>query len=76
MKTRFDVKICSVTTPQDLSRVFQFSYMRNVLGVNYESYYNRYVVRTQGNEGIDAKPNDEIVYLGMGRWKKNTEERA
>ena len=71
MKTRFDVKIGSVTTPQDLSRVFQFSYMINVLGVNYESYSRKYVIRSLGNEGWDVNPTDEIVYLGLGRWKKN-----
>lgn len=67
---KFDVKIGSITTPKYLSRVFQYRYMKNTLGVNYDSYSGNYVARGTNDEGFDVKPSDEIVYLGFGQWKK------
>lgn len=67
---KFDVKIGSVTTPKYLSRVFQYCYMKNTLGVNYDSYSGNYVARGANDEGFDVKSSDEIVYLGFGQWKK------
>ena len=80
MKTRrvkrFDLKIGSVITPHELSNVFQFEFMKYQLGVTYSSYSRQYVARSINDKGIDVRFDDELVYLGFGRWKKNTKERA
>lgn len=70
---RFDLKIGSIITPHELSNVFQYKYQ---LGVTYSSYSRQYVARSLDDKGIDVRFDDELVYLGFGRWKKNTEERA
>lgn len=80
MKTRrvkrFDLKIGSVITPHELSNVFQYEFMKYRLGVTYSSYSRQYVARSLDDKGIDVRFDDELVYLGFGRWKKNTKERA
>lgn len=80
MKTRrvksFDLKIGSVITPHELSNVFQYEFMKYQLGVTYSSYSRQYVARSINDKGIDVRFDDELVYLGFGRWKKNTKERA
>ena len=80
MKTRrvkrFDLKIGSIITPHELSNVFQYEFMKYQLGVTYSSYSRQYVARSINDKGIDVRFDDELVYLGFGRWKKNTEERA
>lgn len=80
MKTRrvkrFDLKIGSIITPHELSNVFQYEFMKYQLGVTYSSYSRQYVARSLDDKGIDVRFDDELVYLGFGRWKKNTEERA
>lgn len=73
---RFDLKIGSVITPHELSNVFQYKFMKYQLGVTYSSYSRQYVARSINDKGIDVKFDDELVYLGFGRWKKNTKERA
>lgn len=78
MKTRrvkrFDLKIGSVITPHELSNVFQYEFMKYQLGVTYSSYSRQYVARSINDKGIDVRFDDELVYLGFGRWKKNTKE--
>lgn len=78
MKTRrvkrFDLKIGSVITPHELSNVFQFEFMKYQLGIDYSSYSRTYVARSLDGKGFDARFDDELVYLGFGRWKKNTKE--
>lgn len=80
MKTRrvkrFDLKIGSIITPHELSNVFQYEFMKYQLGVTYSSYSRQYVARSLDDKGIDVRFDDELVYLGSGRWKKNTKERA
>lgn len=80
MKTRrvkrFDLKIGLIITPHELSNVFQFDFMKYQLGVTYSSYTRQYIARSLDDKGIDVRFDDELVYLGFGRWKKNTEERA
>lgn len=80
MKTRrvkrFDLKIGSIITPHELSNVFQYEFMKYQLGVTYSSYTRQYVARSLDDKGIDVRLDDELVYLGFGRWKKNTKERA
>lgn len=73
---RFDLKIGSIITPHELSNVFQYEFMKYQLGVTYSSYSRQYVARSLDDKGIDVRFDDELVYLGFGRWKKNTEERA
>lgn len=73
---RFDLKIGSVITPHELSNVFQYEFMKYQLGVTYSSYSRQYVARSLDDKGIDVRFDDELVYLGFGRWKKNTKERA
>lgn len=74
MKTRrvkrFDLKIGSIITPHELSNVFQYKFMKCKLGIDYSSYSRTYVARSLDGKGFD----DELVYLGFGRWKKNTKE--
>lgn len=65
----FDLKLGAVTTPHQLSIVFQPDFMRR-LGVDYDKPYRTYVVRTQGKESFEAKEFEKIVYLGFGQWKK------
>ena len=78
MKTRrvkrFDLKIGSIITPHELSNVFQYEFMKYQLGVTYSSYSRTYVARSLDGKGFDARFDDELVYLGFGRWKKNTKE--
>ena len=78
MKTRrverFDLKIGSIITPHELSNVFQYEFMKYQLGVTYSSYSRQYVARSINDKGIDGRFDDELVYLGFGRWKKNTKE--
>lgn len=78
MKTRrvkrFDLKIGSVITPHELSNVFQYEFMKYQLGVTYSSYSRQYVARSLDDKGIDVRFDDELVYLGFGRCKKNTKE--
>ena len=78
MKTRrvkrFDLKIGSIITPHELSNVFQYEFMKYQLGVTYSSYSRQYVARSLDDKGIDVRFDDELVYLGFGRWKKNTKE--
>lgn len=78
MKTRrvkrFDLKIGSIITPHELSNVFQYEFMKYQLGVTYSSYSRQYVARSINDKGIDVRFDDELVYLGFGRWKKNTKE--
>lgn len=80
MKTRrvkrFDLKIGSIITPHELSNVFQFDFMKYQLGVTYSSYTRQYIARSLDDKGIDVSFDDELFYLGFGRWKKNTKERA
>lgn len=80
MKTRrvkkFDLKIGSVITPHELSNVFQYEFMKYQLGVTYSSNSRQYVAISLDDKGIDVRFDDELVYLGFGRWKKNTKERA
>lgn len=73
---KFDLKIGAVVTPRELANVFNYCYMKNVMGVAYDSMNYIYIVRTQGGETIEAKANDEIVYLGLGEWKFNNRERG
>lgn len=73
---RFDLKIGSIITPHELSNVFQYEFMKYQLGVTYSSYSRQYVARSLDDKGIDVRFDDELVYLGSGRWKKNTKERA
>ena len=78
MKTRrvkrFDLKIGSIITPHELSKVFQYEFMKYQLGVTYSSYSRQYVARSINDKGIDVRFDDELVYLGFGHWKKNTKE--
>ena len=78
MKTRrvkrFDLKIGSVITPHELAKVFQYQFMKCKLGIDYSSYSRTYVARSLDGKGFDARFDDELVYLGFGRWKKNTKE--
>ena len=73
---KFDLKIGAVVTPRELENVFNYCYMKNVMGVAYDSMNYIYIVRTQGGETIEAKANDEIVYLGLGEWKFYNRERG
>lgn len=73
---RFDLKIGSIITPHELANVFQYQFMKYKLGIDYSSYSRQYVARSINDKGIDVKFDDELVYLGFGRWKKNTKERA
>lgn len=59
-----------------LANVFNYHYMKNVMGIAYDSMNYIYIVRTQGGETIEAKANDEIVYLGLGEWKFYNRERG
>ena len=76
---KFDLKIGAVVTPRELANVFNYHYMKNVMGIAYDAYDSMnyiYIVRTQGGETIEAKANDEIVYLGLGEWKFYNRERG
>lgn len=73
---RFDLKIGSIITPHELANVFQYQFMKYKLGIDYSSYSRTYVARSLDDKGIDVRFDDELVYLGSGRWKKNTKERA
>ncbi len=67
---KFDLKVGSVITPRELSNVFQYQFMRYILGISYDTYTRTYVARGANDEGFDVKYNDELVYLGFGQWKK------
>lgn len=67
---KFDLKLGAVTTPHELSIVFQYSFMRYSLGVNYDSFSKKCIVRTQGGESFEVSGYEKIVYLGFGQWKK------
>ena len=43
--------------------------MRYSLGVNYDSFSKKYIIRTQGGESFNADGSTKIVYLGFGEWK-------
>ena len=58
-----------VATSHELSTVFQYSFMRYSLGVNYDSFSKKYIIRTQGGESFNADGSTKIVYLGFGEWK-------
>lgn len=66
---KFDLKLGAATTPHELSTVFQYSFMRYSLGVNYDSFSKKYIIRTQGGESFNADGSTKIVYLGFGEWK-------
>ena len=66
---KFDLKLGAATTPHELSTVFQYSFMRYSLGVNYDSSSKKYIIRTQGGESFNADGSTKIVYLGFGEWK-------
>ena len=67
---KLDLKLGATTTPHELSTVFQYSFMRYSLGVNYDSFSKKYIIRTQGGESFNADGSTKIVYLGFGEWKK------
>lgn len=69
---KFDLKLGATTTPHELSTVFQYSFMRYSLGVNYDSSSKTYIIRTQGGESFEVKKFEEIVYLGFGEWKNES----
>ena len=69
---KFDLKLGAATTPHELSTVFQYGFMRYSLGVNYDSFSKKYIIRTQGGESFNADGSTKIVYLGFGEWKKLT----
>lgn len=67
---KYDLKIGAVVTPHELSNVFQSQFMKYKLGIAYHSYNRTYVARSADGKDLDAKFNDELVYLGFGCWKK------
>ena len=69
---KFDLKLGAVTTPHELSTVFQYSFMRYSLGVNYDSFSKKYIIRTQDGESFNADGSTKIVYLGFGEWKNES----
>lgn len=73
---KFDLKLGAATTPHELSIVFQYSFMRYGLGVNYDSFSKKYIIRTQGGESFEVKEFEEIVYLGFGQWKKQRNRKS
>lgn len=66
---KFDIKLCAVTTPQQLAIVFRPEYMKYALGVVYDSWTKSYLARGQ-NGTLAVEPDDQIVYLGFGTWKR------
>ena len=67
---KFDLKLGAATTPHELSTIFQYSFMHYSLGVSYDSFSKKYIIRTQGGESFNADGSTKIVYLGFGEWKK------
>lgn len=45
---KYDLKIGAVVTPRELANVFNYHYMKNVMGIAYDSMNYIYIVRTQG----------------------------
>ena len=54
---KFDLKLGAATTPHELSTIFQYSFMHYSLGVSYDSFSKKYIIRTQGGESFNAKEN-------------------
>lgn len=65
----FDLKIGCVVTPRQLSNVFQYSFMRWKLGIDYIPNSHLYEIDTQNSRKIQVAVDQKIVYLGLGTWK-------
>lgn len=65
----FDLKIGDTVTPHQLSTVFQYSFMRWKLGVDYIPGSHLYGVDTLDGKKIQVSGDREIVYLGLGTWR-------
>ncbi|WP_240397050.1 hypothetical protein [Lactobacillus crispatus] len=65
----FDLKIGCVVTPRQLSNVFQYSFMRWKLGIDYIPNSYLYEIDTQNSRKIQVTGDQKIVYLGLGTWK-------
>lgn len=65
---KFGLKIGAITTPGELSNVFQYAFMKYQLGIWLE-HPNVYKMNFENGGVASVKADTPIVYLGFCTWR-------